>query len=582
MVCSEDLIRKSVYLTYNSYLEKFVDAKPLAETLEPFLEKMETLDENSDIYEDYLKVFDEFISLNNQKILNYLLGILFQRPLKNYRIEIITNNATILGNELYDNNTIEDIIPRMYEEIFLSINNKSRLDSLLYCLCQLSINVDNENIMKFISDCLDQIKKYKEKSPEKLIIILDVMKFFFQNTLADFAKHVPEFLYYFIPFLFVEKPEMSAIINALLKALLKTQEKDLCSIFLTEFYTKLSSALVIRKDQSSIYAMNQESGLEPYINILINSLVYGLQNDCETALKFYQLILNVVRVEFISPYTLKLVGPLIRVANYNYEMSLKVKIIEVLNKMHQLKLPIKVFESQLQLTYFRLIKESKNEMEPLNLLMYNVLDLIKNSKRKDSMMNELFFKFKETVTDDTGRNGYLFVINKALKNDLEFFSKALVENIFQQLLNVGLLEINSVETVYDMGKTLGLTSTFAKKSLVKDAILRESNVLVEENKEDFENNPNEIEKYKALSNILGIFSNKRYQYDDEINGWAEKNFNDVFLGLNNIKEEHLAYCVKFFRKINKNKEIKELIFKKKYLESMKKEVKEYLKDFEFI
>ena len=577
MTSKEDLIRKSVYLTYNSYLEKFVDARPLTETMEPILEKMETLDDTDESYEDYLKVFDEFLELKNTKITNYMLGILFQRPLNAYRIEVITNNAAILGSDsLYSNHTIDNIIPNIFEEIFASFENKSKLSSLLYCLNQLSINVHDNYVMHFISDCLDQIKRHRDKNLDRLLIVLDILKFFFQNALTDFSKYVPDFLYNFIPFLFVEKPEMSNIINPLLKALLKPQKKEQYSIFLTEFYTKLSSAISNRKDQSSIYAMNQDLGLDPYINILINSLVYGLQNDCEIALKFYHLLLTSVKVELIVPHTLKLMGPLIRVANYNYEIDFKKRIIEVLGKMHLLKLPIKPFESQLQLTYFRLIKEASNEAEILNLLVFNFLDLLMNSARKDFLMNELFTRFKETVPDETGRNGYLFVISKALSKYIELFSKALLEKLFENLVNFGLLEINSIETLYYMGKVLGLMGTFTKKTLVKDAIIRESNALVEESKEDFENNENSIiEKYKTICNLLGIVANGKQDFDEETLKTVEKVAEDVFLSINSFKTEQIDFCLRFLKKIDKNNsKIKPFLLKKTAVEKLKKEVRE--------
>ncbi len=550
--------------------------------MEPIIDKISNLEESDIVYEDYLKVFDEFIALHNQKILNYMLGLLFERPLQQYRIEVITNNAEVLGYELYSNTTIDDIIPRIFEEIFSSLDNKSRLESLIYCICQLSVNILNENIMKFITDCLDQIKKHKEKSPEKLMIVLDVMKFFFQNSLLDIAKHVPEFLYYFIPFLFVEKPEMASIINALLKSLLKTQQKEQCCLFLNEFYSKLSSAFSNRKENSSvIYALNQDTGLDPYTNILINSLVYGWQNDCENALKFYQLIFSTVRAEFISPHTLKLMGPLIRVANYNYDIGFKKRIVEVLGNFHQMKLPIKAFESQLLLTYFRLIKEAFYEEEVLRILVENFMDLFTISVRKDFMMNELFVKFKETLADETGKNGYLFVMIKALKKNIEFFSKALLENLFNNMMGLGLLEINSVETVYYMGKALGYLATFTKKSLIKEAIIRESHGLSEENKEEFENN---VENYKALCNILGILAIKRLDFDEETMKIVEKIAEDLFAGLNGLKNEgQVDFCMRFFRRIDRdNGKVKGVLLNKKLVENTRKEIKEKFKAFELI
>lgn len=577
MICREDLIRKSVYLTYNSYLEKFSDAKPLAETLDPILTKMDTMEEDDPLYEDHLKIFDEFLSLENNRIKNYIIGILFERPLLPYRIEAITNNAAILADELYKNHTIEDLVPRLFEEIFSSLENKGKLDALLYCLSQLSINISNENVMSFIGDCLDQMKRYRDKNSEKLLIVLNILKFFFQNSLADFARFVPDFLYNFIPFLFNEKPETAATVNTLLKSLLKTQEKEQCCLFLNEFYSKLSSALVTKKDQTFIYAMNQEAGLDPYINILINSLVYGWQADCETALKFYQMILSTVKVEFLSNHVLKLTGPLIRVANYNYELLFKKKIIEVLNRMHQMKLPLKPFESQLQLTYIRLIKEASNDKETLSLLVFNVLDLLEQSSRKDYFMNELFIRFKESIYEDiAGRNGFLYVLKKALKRHKELFSKALLENLFSQLKSIETPETGSLETVYYMGKCIGLLSNYSKKALVLEVINKEAALLQEEKKEDLEGNliGTGREKFRGLCYILGVFSNEKIlEEKGEFIDLVAKIGDNVIMGVSELKGEESELCIRFLKRINKSKgKIKELMIK----ESLSKDFKEKL------
>ena len=114
-------------------------------------------------------------------------------------------------------------------------------------------------------------------------------------------------------------------------------------------------------------------------------------------------------------------------------------------KFHEMKLPIKAFETQLLLTYFRLIKEAFYEEEILRISVENFLDFFTISMRKEFMMNELFARFKETLGDKTVKNGYLFVMNKALKKNIVFFSKALLKNLFDNMMSLGLLEINSGE-----------------------------------------------------------------------------------------------------------------------------------------
>lgn len=250
----------------------------------------------------------------------------------------------------------------LYDQTFTSIGDQSRHASLIYCLSQLSINVSEEHSGYFVSESIELIRKYKDKNRERLIVVLEILKFFFQNSLIDFEKFVTEYNYIFIPFLFIENPEMAELVNNLLKALLKTQNKDVCSLYLTSFFSNLHTYLHNNKN-AACYGMNQESGLDPYIHILINTLVYGSQEDCNVALDFYLTIFKLVAPSYIIPHSLKLIGPLIRVANYNYPIEIKEKLVRILLSAHKLDIGMKPFEAQLQLTYLRLVKESNGEKQ---------------------------------------------------------------------------------------------------------------------------------------------------------------------------------------------------------------------------
>jgi hypothetical protein len=48
-----------------------------------------------------------------------------------------------------------------------------------------------------------------------------------------------------------------------------------------------------------------------------------MYDTCEDAITLYELILDYTKVENITDYSLKLLGPLVRVANYRYDILLK-------------------------------------------------------------------------------------------------------------------------------------------------------------------------------------------------------------------------------------------------------------------
>ena len=98
MVTDEELIRKSVFGVLENLVEKLKDDPTLLDKIiRPFIEKTEKMNEDSNEYSEYLKVFDNLLGINSPRILKYLNDILFNLPVEQYKIDIITNNAEILG-----------------------------------------------------------------------------------------------------------------------------------------------------------------------------------------------------------------------------------------------------------------------------------------------------------------------------------------------------------------------------------------------------------------------------------------------------------------------------------------------------
>ena len=129
--------------------------------------------------------------------------------------------------------------------------------------------------------------------------------------------------------------------------------------------------------------------------MLINCLVYGTDKALDEGLVFLRLLVSYTSLEHIAGYTMKLMGPLIRIANYRLQIERKENVLKLMHHMHQLDLPLKPFFPQLQTTYFKILVEFSREPEALKTVSQCCVDLCKITARKDLVLSECFNKFRD-------------------------------------------------------------------------------------------------------------------------------------------------------------------------------------------
>lgn len=102
-----------------------------------------------------------------------------------------------------------------------------------------------------------------------------------------------------------------------------------------------------------IPGLNVDNCLDPYINILVNSIAYGQVETIEVAIDFYNIILKFTQKQHMNQYIDRLVGPIIRGINYKLENFLKIKLLKSLSYFYQLNLDISSYNVPLQFTLLR-------------------------------------------------------------------------------------------------------------------------------------------------------------------------------------------------------------------------------------
>ena len=463
---------------------------------------------------------------------------------------------------------MENAVVYLFSCIFEAKPESQEFESLIYCLNQLTVNLEQDFVSDFLNDCLAQVRNYHSKNDQKLLIILRIMQYFYHNASVDFTDFIHETLELIVPLLFIKKKAFYDVLSELLKSLLTIQDKEISFSVFETLVSNISTCLENRTDITKIYCFNFEDGLLPYIPILINNIVYGLSENCEDGLDFYLILLDKTSQEFIIPHTLKLVGPLIRIANYRYDIHIKIKLLEIFDKIHSIKLPIKQFLPQIQSTYIKLLGEYPKDKEFVQIALKNMMYLMQISPRKDFILNECFNKF----SDNPANSSYIEFMAKALEKFEKSISKALIENITIQVSN---LEIEFKRNLSDsskvfIGKFIGIGLKSLKNDKAKKIFEKKINSLSEEFKDKDEEDEVSASKASNSVEILGILS-CGYKNDVIVENFPNigSSFLKYFASIE--KKEILEKILKTILKINKKENnVKDIFSADDLAKSLKK------------
>lgn len=95
-------LREAVFKFYKVIVDKITSVDILENIVSVTYKEFQDLDpESSSQYTDYLEIFNNICRQKSQKILTYIIPFLFATPMQMQQVDIITNNAEIVGKEVY-------------------------------------------------------------------------------------------------------------------------------------------------------------------------------------------------------------------------------------------------------------------------------------------------------------------------------------------------------------------------------------------------------------------------------------------------------------------------------------------------
>lgn len=138
-------IRRSVVKTLSIYIEKMHEVEYLEDRLAPKIKHVEEISEASEEFSDLLHLFGDLCNSSSRTIVESLLRKLVTKPLSEFKIEVLTNNAARLSNFLYslfrEKPATEMLKDEIIQEIKQGDSDDTKLKSLVYCFNEISVNL---------------------------------------------------------------------------------------------------------------------------------------------------------------------------------------------------------------------------------------------------------------------------------------------------------------------------------------------------------------------------------------------------------------------------------------------------------
>ncbi|KAL4445680.1 hypothetical protein ABPG74_006231 [Tetrahymena malaccensis] len=541
----ENMFRSSVFYTLRIVSERVGEIGLLRSIFNEIFEKIRVASEQDALYETYLKIFDQLCQSKSDKILQYIIPQLFERPIPPSLIEVITNNSDVIGKIAYKYFKNRSGMELIFDEIFDNCS-QIRKESLIYAMNQLSVNLNEDDSRYFILNIIDKINgltktylNYKEDE-QHLEVVLNVLKFYMVNTPIHLSEFNKDLINLVNPFIFEQQcPQLARHASTILSSIFTIINRKYFVQLLHTFELSLEDTLQRTKYENITEICGFNLGDEPgdgirsYVELATTCLVYTPEEAFQDSIDLFKILIKYTKLENLQPFHFKLTGPLIRVANYKLEQDQKEKILQLFIQLFEKGIDLKPFVPQLLSTFSKICLEFPREREFQKLIAQNLCELVLVAPRKDMILHEMYSRSKEAEDKQVQKETFLYLTYKMLKynqlaHDHKLFAKAFLEKIFKecesQQEESRELNINNI-CLYS--KIIGLLSVHISETHISKYIEKSLTYFKESNefKQTFEylsavlsiyeRNPSYTNIPNDLGNIISALVlkfDKEYQY----------------------------------------------------------------------
>ena len=303
----------------------------------------------------------ELLSFNNPQITKALLPKIIKAPNKGQVLylvsdlvaeELVENMKPLFKQVLQELKDDKDLL----ESLQVIIASMQSFDTLDYALDQLQEQLDSQNVLRII-------------------------EYFIKHTKVEITPFIEKILSIMLPALKSNQEETIQVLPQIFKQLTSPIQKEELPEYFDVFFEQIAEA-------DKVPVFNSPKGLDPFLPLLQNTLLYGEGEVKVNAALGYCKVISLTEPKPLEAYAINIAGPLIRVLSDRVPGEVKVGILDALHSLLQKASPkLKPFVSQLQTTFINSLSHPTNSVR--EAASRNIQELLKMKPRVDLLVTKL-------------------------------------------------------------------------------------------------------------------------------------------------------------------------------------------------
>ena len=328
-----------------------------------------TLDQNSlpilllNKIVEFPKGCRELLKFNNPGITSNLIPRIMASE---SRSTVLKEIADLIGDELFRMRELTG----MFENILRMQENRG---NVLEAIQIVVANLKEKDSIKYALETIEGKLTINDR--------IRIVHYFCEHTKVDYSPYIQRLIEIILPGLNVDDLETTSIIGPAFKLTIQKVDKEEVHRYFEVLKEKLNSCRVVP-------VFNQPKGLESFLPIFQNTLMYGTQETREMAARGYCDIIQLTDPKPLEGYAVNIAGPLIRVMSDRVEGDIKTGILDALYLLLQkASIKLKPFVAQLQTTFVKAINHSEQSVR--EAASRNLIELLKMRPRVDLLVSDL-------------------------------------------------------------------------------------------------------------------------------------------------------------------------------------------------
>ncbi|ORY90168.1 ARM repeat-containing protein [Leucosporidium creatinivorum] len=407
LVDSDPTVRTAAAQAFD-VAQQVIGTRSIDETIPTLLDALQQPGETADAA---LAALKEVMQVRAEKIFPVLIPRLIASPITAFNARALASLVRVAGPAL--GRRLTNIIDAL-QGALKTEKDEDTLEQIDEALTAVLASVeDHESGLGSL--LMHMLSLAKHESPEKRVVGCNLFMRFCQATEADFSDYITDWIRQLVSLFDDRAPEVVGAAWMAVDALVKTVEKEDMEQLVVPLRRTIEST---GTPGIPVDGFSRPNGLKPLLPILLQGLLAGTAEQREQAAYALGDLVERTDAAAFKPYTIQVVGPLIRVIGDRFPPPVKSAILSTLTILLT-RVPqfVKPFFPQLQRTFVKSLTDSAS-LSVRNRGAAAIKVLMEHQARVDPVITELsnLAATEEGEIRDSVVNGLANVVWSAGKN----------------------------------------------------------------------------------------------------------------------------------------------------------------------